>query len=187
MKKVLFFLCFLSTLIYPKVQKRETSPLNQQLQELSDAKKRDHGFVWCQRTEIDWAVDKNYLLLAQHLVDQGADINQISEWGNPILTEAAFKGFLPMVQWLVEHGADINKVSAPCNSDTALMVAAECGHWHIVEYLIKKGADLTVVGLGGQTFLDNVYHRAAYSGSASMSPWLKDFFQTNYPDRFSIE
>ena len=66
------------------------------------------------------------------------------------LHQAVESGDLETVEKLLEtSGQDVNYRDAGSSRKTLLMIAAREGHKDIVDFLIQKGADATLVGNGG--------------------------------------
>ena len=63
-----------------------------------------------------------------------------------------------MLKWLIDAGVDVNKQNSI--GITALHMAAQEGHTHIVMDLIKAGADVNLATAHGRTPL----HQAAWKG-----------------------
>ncbi|WP_257264063.1 ankyrin repeat domain-containing protein [Endozoicomonas sp. ONNA2] len=86
------------------------------------------------------------------LIKQGANVNAIkSESGRmltwPPLTVAAYAKDIKTVELLVNRGADVDACFSDSDIDkingcTPLMMAASCGHTRVVQYLLKKGANV---------------------------------------------
>jgi len=82
------------------------------------------------------------LKIVEILLDNGANVDIISEvYGTPIFLAAMF-GYLNIVQYLIEKKADINL--STINGTTPLMAAAEKGHFEIVKALVKSNPELPV-------------------------------------------
>jgi uncharacterized protein len=88
----------------------------------------------------------------RRLIDQGADVNQVSADGayTPLI-EAAYRNRQEVVELLLAHGAKVNVPSA--NGWTALMSAAWEGHTAIVRLLLGKGANRALKNSRGDTAL----------------------------------
>ncbi len=84
------------------------------------------------------------------LVAAGADATAARWNGETALMVAARAGTLPGVKLLLEHGAKIDAAETR-KGQNALMWAAAEGHCEIVDYLIKRGADVKAVSKGGFT------------------------------------
>ena len=97
--------------------------------------------------------------LVQLLLDKGADANKEGNyiyigknWTNtysiPIISTAKFS--LKLTKILKKKGA---KIDAENNGGwTALMFAANSGHFKVVKYLVSKGADITgLINKNGKT------------------------------------
>ena len=82
-------------------------------------------------------------------VEQGADINQVDEYGIPFLNHAANFNQLAMVEQLIELGAKVNQTDE--NGWTPLLVAVTYLHTDIVKALVKNYADVTIADKDGLT------------------------------------
>ncbi len=81
--------------------------------------------------------DTSYL---QSILANGGDPNFVNpSTGNPVLFYAIDQGLLGNVQKLVEAGADVNL--ADSESWSPVLEAAALNQYHIVHYLLEKGAD----------------------------------------------
>ncbi len=119
-------------------------------------------------------------LTLRRLLASGLSPDAFSEPNKMWLLEAAINiGSLPLAQILVEAGADINKRSRrEAMNKTLLMVATRYDQAEIVNYLLKKGADIHARG----TNQANVLHDASYYASVRSLPFLLPYFQE---DNFS--
>ena len=90
-------------------------------------------------TPLIVAIGSNHMEIVQYLVEHGADVNLQSPYGGPLCYAISSKR-LDVVRYLVEHGAyidwDLDK-----KGNTALHIAASCGHLEIAQYLLSKGAN----------------------------------------------
>ena len=78
--------------------------------------------------------------------------NATTEDGIPMLCVATRNDCFDKVKWLLDNGADINGVSKD-RGYTAVMDAVWRKNFEITEYLINKGADLSVISSDGQSIL----------------------------------
>ena len=84
----------------------------------------------------------NNIKIVEILIENGANVDIISEtYGTPIC-HAARLGQLDVVQYLIEKKADINLSTT--NGTTPLMSAAKQGHFEIVKALVKSNPELLV-------------------------------------------
>ncbi len=85
------------------------------------------------------------------LLEEGADVNAVSKYGDTALMEAARRGHTGIVKALIDEGADVN--AANNYGDTALTHASVYGHTETVKALIEKGADVNAVVRGGTALI----------------------------------
>ncbi|KAH8834358.1 ankyrin repeat-containing domain protein [Flagelloscypha sp. PMI_526] len=90
------------------------------------------------------ASENGHVLVAQFLVEKGADVNIVGGKYWTALQGATARAQLEVVRFLVEKGADVNAVGGEYG--TALQAAARHGHLEIVHFLVEKGADVNSVG-----------------------------------------
>ncbi len=103
---------------------------------------------WEGATPLTLAALGGHLEIAALLIEQGANVNPVSQDGSALLM-AVWGDHLPMVQRLLEYGADPNRASA--SGETPLMAAAYKGFTEIGQWLIEKGAILNCQTTGGTT------------------------------------
>ena len=87
------------------------------------------------------------------LVEHGADVNVVDNYGNSPLIDAAADKFSPSGRLLLAHGANPN-VRHSLSCKTPLMEAAQSGNTALVQALLEKKADLTLKDAQGKTALD---------------------------------
>ncbi len=90
--------------------------------------------------------------LTQMLIDAGADINQTSPLGTPLMNAATNAWNAEIIQLLINAGADVNKTDK--DGKTALFYAASSGNDDIVSQLIKAGADPDIKDNNGKLYFD---------------------------------
>ena len=96
------------------------------------------------------------------LLEQGADVNALKEYGGTALHEAAEEGHESIVALLLEQGADVNALKE--YGGTALHEAALRGHTGVVTLLLEQGVDVNALDEKGRTAL----HGAARGGHESI-------------------
>ena len=94
--------------------------------------------------------------MAELLLEKGADVEGLSLAGTTPLMDAVQLRELDLVKMLIEHDARVNATDH--NGFTALHRAAEMGLTEIVEYLLSKQADPSIVAKG-YTALDLAEYR----------------------------
>lgn len=90
--------------------------------------------------------------LTQMLIEAGADINQTSSLGTPLMNAATNAWNLEIVRLLINAGADLNKTDK--DGKTALFYAASGGNDDIVTLLLQSGADANIKDNSGKTYLE---------------------------------
>ncbi|EFO20401.1 sex-determining protein fem-1 [Loa loa] len=96
--------------------------------------------------------------VVKYLLEKGADVSITGTVsfdgeiipGAPVLWAAAAAGHIDIVRYLVEKaGADINQTTQ--SNSSPLRGACYDGHFDIVQYLVKKGADIELANRHGHT------------------------------------
>lgn len=107
------------------------------------------------------------------LVERGAQVNHLSSWETPLLTNAIMSDHIQAAQTLIELGADVNtkgyrKLDQDIYIDwqwTPLMCAGRKGHLPLIKSLIKHKARIDEVGWSQSADdLETATDIAAYSG-----------------------
>uniref|UniRef100_K3WG96 CG-1 domain-containing protein n=1 Tax=Globisporangium ultimum (strain ATCC 200006 / CBS 805.95 / DAOM BR144) TaxID=431595 RepID=K3WG96_GLOUD len=101
---------------------------------------------------------------SEELLDE---LNSLDEAGLSLLHYVSFYNYSQLVPLLLSHGAQINQQST--QGQTALHLAAGCGHIGVVEVLVQSGADLFAVDFDGFTAAD----RAEKSGHSEAATNLR--------------
>ena len=78
--------------------------------------------------------------IAKLLVENGADVYIVDDYGNNILHLAAQFGHASLVSFALLHCVNVNAINAA--GETPLHVAIENDFVEIVEMLIRAGADI---------------------------------------------
>jgi hypothetical protein len=102
-----------------------------------------HSFGTNQFTPLQWSLSVNPKILI-HLIEKGTNVNLADkEEGETALMSAAQLNKLEHLKLLLHYNARINATNK--KGFTALHQAAETGHLKIVQYLLNKGADHTIL------------------------------------------
>ncbi|MDO8450822.1 MAG: ankyrin repeat domain-containing protein [Rhodoferax sp.] len=88
----------------------------------------------------------------RQLIKDGAQVNAVDEWGNTALLVAAREGEIDSARLLLRSLAD---VEGRGGAMTPLAAAALRGHTHMVQLLLRAGANVNAVGLNELTPLMN--------------------------------
>ncbi|XP_036904798.1 protein phosphatase 1 regulatory subunit 16A isoform X2 [Sturnira hondurensis] len=93
------------------------------------------------------AAARNDLEEVHQFLESGVSPDLANEDGLTALHQSCIDDFREMAQQLLEAGATVNAHDSECW--TPLHAAATCGHLHLVELLIARGADLLAVNTDG--------------------------------------
>ena len=118
------------------------------------------------RTVLHSAAFGGQLLLTQHLVEQGADLETPDNYGRTALHCSVTFEHLAVAQYLVVQGA--NKDAADDSGCTPLHESARDGLLTFVRYLHQQGGDMEKVNTKGQTPL----HLAAENDELEVMQYL---------------
>ncbi|XP_048258039.1 ankyrin repeat domain-containing protein 50-like [Haliotis rufescens] len=111
------------------------------------------------RTPVMGAAGEGHTDVVELLVSKGADVSLVDKDGDNILHLACIGGHLEIVKFVLSlNVVDIN--SRGRGSMTPVMRAAWIGHTDVVELLVSKGADVSLVDKDG----DNTLHFACIGG-----------------------
>ncbi|XP_046582135.1 putative ankyrin repeat protein RF_0381 [Haliotis rubra] len=98
--------------------------------------------------------------MVELLARRGADVSLVDDGGNNILHYACEGGDRETVEFVLSlDGVDINS-RGEWRSRAQVMVAARRGHRDVVEFLVSRGADVSLVDDGG----NNILHYACEGG-----------------------
>ena len=104
--------------------------------------------------------------VAQFLIENGANINENSTMGSPLMA-AIVKGNNEIARLLMQKKADVN--STDSNGTTALIYAVQFGNSEIISVLLKNGADKKHKDKQGKT----AFEYAVFSGNEKIINQLK--------------
>jgi ankyrin repeat protein len=85
------------------------------------------------------AVSRRQIIIAEALLNAGANVNARQQSGVTALHQAAHNGHAEMVRLLVAHGADVH--AAMDDGQTPLSMALETNNGEVIELLREHGAD----------------------------------------------
>ncbi|XP_071094668.1 ankyrin repeat domain-containing protein 50-like [Haliotis cracherodii] len=115
------------------------------------------------RTSLMMAAQKGHRRIFDLLIRNGANILLVDHNGNKILHLACIGGHVDMVKYVLSQcGVDIN--SKDKSGKTPLMKAVYHGHRDVFEFLVSKGANMSLVDKVG----DNILHVASVKGHVKM-------------------
>ncbi|XP_046558660.1 serine/threonine-protein phosphatase 6 regulatory ankyrin repeat subunit B-like isoform X2 [Haliotis rubra] len=111
------------------------------------------------RTPVMEAAWRGHGDVVELLVSRGADVSLVDDGGENILHCACLGGDRKTVEFVLSlDGVDVN--SRGGRSSTPVMVAARRGHGDVVELLVSRGADVSLVDDDG----NNTLHWACWRG-----------------------
>lgn len=91
-----------------------------------------------QRTPLMTAACKNNFKMAKLLLEYGAEVHRVDDFGRTPFTFACDAGSLEMAQLLVEHGAEVDHADA--GGVTAFVKACIDSKTEVVQFLLQNGA-----------------------------------------------
>ena len=95
--------------------------------------------------------------IAAALIQAGARLDGLDDYGNDALWAACFSGDLPTLAVLLDAGVDRNRQNL--NGASCLMYAASAGKTSVVEFLLQAGANPRLENQDGFTALDLAANR----------------------------
>ena len=108
-------------------------------------------------TGLHGAAESGHVEIAELLIAEGANVNEMSKVGTPLLLAAAF-GHKEILELFIAKGGDV-KVIQP-GDKTPLDYAAAKGHKEIADLLIAKGVNVNSKDVNGNSSI----HRAVDNG-----------------------
>ncbi|CAI6366920.1 unnamed protein product [Macrosiphum euphorbiae] len=129
--------------------------------------------LWC-------AAGTGSMEVVKILVENGANVNFLTETKSSPLRAACYLGHLNIVEYLVEHGANVNLTNI--YNSTCLMIASHNNHKEVVEYLLRKGADINIQTNCGSTAM----HFAAQADNLEIAKLLIEFNAQQLKNRQSL-
>ena len=103
------------------------------------------------------AVGSTNILIVDHLLAKGADVNHRNQFGRTPLHRAADEDRLEVVRLLLEHGAHVN--ARDCRGSTPLIASAEFAGLPVMKLLVEAGADVPTGNHYGRSALHNAAKR----------------------------
>lgn len=101
--------------------------------------------------QIEYQMNRAIAML-QMLIEQGADVNQETPMGTPLMNASTSDWNIDMVEILLKAGANVNQRDR--SGRTALFYAQMFGCDEILALLLKSGADVTIKDNSGQTYIE---------------------------------
>lgn len=129
-------------------------------------------------TPLMSAAAKNYIDIANFLIDRGANINARDLSGETALMYASRAGHFEMARILIRHGEDVN--ARDSFGETALMFS--CSHLALIKLLIDHGADVNALDDNGETALMH----CAYSSPYSVNLLIIEGASVNVKDNYGM-
>ena len=109
------------------------------------------------------AVDHNYKVLAELLLEKGADVNKPAFNNKTALTSLCRRlsnDYLPLLQLLIAHNASVNHQDDL--GEFALKSASNTGFTEVIEVLLSNGAEINLQDISGYTSLMQAAKRGNY-------------------------
>ncbi len=89
---------------------------------------------------LHWAIYNDNLELVERLIDAGASVDVVNDFGSTPMAEAATVGNAAVLRALLAAGADVESPGA--DGQTPLMLLAQGGHTEAAQLLLDSGADV---------------------------------------------
>jgi ankyrin repeat protein len=125
------------------------------------------------KTPLQKAASQGQLVVAQFLLQNGADVEAKGQQGRTALHEAGSGGHRAMVELLLSHGAQVDDTDS--GGRTPLHLAAQHGFRSVAEVLLAKGASINAARSSGITPLSE----AVANGSTAVAELLLSHGATN--------
>jgi ankyrin repeat protein len=90
--------------------------------------------------------------IVEFLVDSGADVNQETPYGTPLMSAATSDWNADIIDYLLQSGAEINQQDH--NGRTALFYAAVNDSKEVAIQLLSAGADINIKDNDGKTYME---------------------------------
>ncbi|XP_046365631.2 ankyrin repeat domain-containing protein 17-like [Haliotis rufescens] len=134
----------------------------------------NNGRVWCGTTPVMLAEENGHRVVVELLVNEGADVTHVDKKSHNLLHCASRGGHVELVKYVLSLGMlSIN--SRGWKNFTPVLLAAEKGHKEVVELLVSKGADVSLVYDGG----NNILCLASREGHEEMVKYVMDMVSIN--------
>lgn len=104
-------------------------------------------------TKLHIAAQNNDLSALNSAINEGVDLNAVTEDGWTALHFAAFRGYTDVVKALLAAGINVN-IQGNFYHRTALHYAADRGYLEVVKELLKKNADTKILDKSEKTAFD---------------------------------
>lgn len=104
-----------------------------------------------QGNAIHYAAWGGHATVVNHLIDQGANLDEVDIVGNTALLYAVYGGHRRVVMDLIARGRSLNERNS--KNHTALLQAACGGHLHLMRWLLQQGFTLDEADHDGNTAL----------------------------------
>lgn len=109
-----------------------------------------HGLSFDRSAGLFWSIDKQNVELVRYFVEEGAEVNQVSEVSPLFL--AILRGSRKIVDLLLKNGADLTERGEELGV-SPLILAVNTGNREVVELLVSRGARVNAKDDRGWTAL----------------------------------
>lgn len=136
------------------------------------------------KTALMFAAWAGHVVIAQWVIANGADVNQVDNSGDSAIMYAAKRGHINIVQLLIETGANINHVSSYGNFP--LLCAATHGQVAIANLLIENGAHVDFAHVSNTDYPERtaLIEAAVRGDFAIVELLIENGANVNYVDNF---
>jgi ankyrin repeat protein len=133
-------------------------------------------------TALLWAANNCYVDMAELLISRGAAVGRQGRGGDIPLIIAVRKNCLPLAMMFIAKGAGVDEADEE-NGDTAITEAVRGGYLDLVDYLIRKGANIGIKSQGGRSLLMLAAYRSYF---AEVRYFHEKGFSVNEPDKLGL-
>ena len=122
-------------------------------------------------TALNAAATYGHLDLVKFLLDEGADVNLLSDHGDSALLGATYRCLTDIAMLLISHGADANFYN-PKSGSSPLLHATECADLPLAKALILPKSRVYNVTTQLDSLKSTTFSTIAVVFSAGMACWL---------------
>lgn len=117
-----------------------------------DNDEQNNNIRWTPLIAACWNTTAGDTTIIERMLERGANIDELDNYGNSALMIASGKGNEDIVKVLLDNGATMDLTNT--SGKTALILAIESGHRGIATMLLDRGADVDAINQDKKTALN---------------------------------